>query len=59
MELVTRLEAATRSTADLYGLLKKAFATCASAPPCSQERCDARASIHNIEIELARRSPRP
>lgn len=59
MELVTRFEAATRSTADLRGLLKKAFAACASAPTCSQERCDALTSICNIEIELARRSPRP
>lgn len=59
MELVTRFEAATRSTADLRGLLKMAFATFASAPPCSQERCNALTSIYNIKIELARRSPCP
>lgn len=59
MELVTRFEAATRNTADLRGLLKKAFAACASAPPCSQERRDALASIGTIEIELARRTLRP
>lgn len=59
MELVTHFEAATRSTADLRGLLKMAFAACAFAPPCSQERRDALASICTIEIELARRSPCP
>lgn len=59
MALVTRFEAVTRSTADLRGLLKMAFSARASAPPCSQERHDALASIHTIEIELARRSPRP
>ncbi|MET3663352.1 hypothetical protein [Aquamicrobium ahrensii] len=59
MELVTRFEAATRSTADLHGLLKMAFVACASAPPCSQERRDALTSIRTIEFELARRSPCP
>lgn len=59
MELVTHFEAATRSTADLLGLLRKAFAACASAPPCSQERRNALTSIRTIEIELARRSPCP
>ena len=58
MELVTRFEATTRSTADLRGLLKMAFVACASAPPCSQARRDALTSIRTIEIELARRSPR-
>ncbi|HWJ88728.1 MAG TPA: hypothetical protein VNS12_11700 [Pelagibacterium sp.] len=57
MELVTRFETVTRSTADLRGLLKKAFAARASAPASSQERRDALTSIHNIKIELARRPP--
>lgn len=58
MKLVTCFEAATVSTAQLRGLLKKAFAACADAPPCSQERRNALASIRTIEIELARRPPR-
>lgn len=56
MDLVTRFDAATRSSADLRGLLKKAFVTCASAPPCSQARRDALTSIRTIEVELARRT---
>lgn len=56
MELITRFEAATRSTADLRGLLRKAFGAYACAPPCSQERRDALASMNNIKIELARRT---
>lgn len=57
MRLVTRFEAATRSTAELRCLLKEAFAAAASAPPCSQERRDALASIRNIRFELALRPP--
>jgi len=57
MKLVTCFEAATVSTAQLRGLLNVAFAASAAAPPGSQERCDALASMCNIEIELARRSP--
>jgi len=57
MKLVSRFEAAIASITDLRGMLKKAFAVCAAAPPCSQERCDALASIRTIEIELARRPP--
>lgn len=58
MKLVTCFEAASRSTGELRGLLKKAFTVCACAPSCSQERRDALTSIRNIEIELARRSLR-
>lgn len=57
MRLVTRSEAASRSTAELRCLLRKAFASAASAQPCSQERRDALSSIRNIEIELAMRPP--
>ncbi|WP_244439777.1 hypothetical protein [Nitratireductor aquibiodomus] len=57
MKLVTHFEAATRSTAELRCLLKKAFAVAASTPPCSQARRNALASIHTIEFELARRTP--
>lgn len=56
MDLVTPFEAATRSTADLRGLLRKAFVACASAPTCSEARRDALTSIRTLEIELARRT---
>lgn len=56
MELVTRFEAATRSTADLRGLLRRAFVACASALTCSQARRDALTSIRTSEIELVRRT---
>lgn len=59
MKLVTRFEAATRSTAELRALLRKAFAASAAAPPCSQMRRDALASIRTIEIELALPPPCP
>lgn len=59
MELVTRFELADRSIADLCGLLQMAFVACASAPPCSQARRDALVSIHNRDVELSRRLPRP
>lgn len=58
MKLVTCFEAATRSTAELRCLLRRAFAAAASAPACSQARRDALASIRTIEIELAWRPPR-
>ena len=57
MKLVSRFEAASRSTAELHGLLTGAFNAFASAPRSSQERCDALASMRNIEDELAARGP--
>ena len=57
MKLVSRFEAATRSTAELHGLLKEAFTAFASAPRGSQDRRDALATIRNIETELATRAP--
>ncbi len=57
MKLVTRFEAASRSTADLHGLLAKAFNAFANAPRGSDQRRDALASMHNIEAELASRKP--
>lgn len=49
MKLVSRFEAASRSTAELHGLLAEAFNAFASAPRSSQERRDALASMRNIE----------
>ena len=57
MKLVSRLEAASRSTAELHGLLAVAFNAFASAPRSSQERRDALESMRNIEDELATRAP--
>ena len=57
MKLVSRFEAASRSTAELHGLLAEAFNAFAAAPRSSQERRAALASMRNIEDELATRSP--
>ncbi|QDL91086.1 hypothetical protein FDP22_04365 [Paroceanicella profunda] len=57
MKLVTRFEAASRSTAELHGLLREAFNAFAAAPRGSQERHNALQSMHNIEAELAARAP--
>lgn len=57
MELVSRFEAASRSTAELHGLLTKAFNAFAAAPRGSNQRRDALASMRNIEDELAARAP--
>jgi hypothetical protein len=57
MTLVSRFEAASRSTAELHGLLAEAFNAFASAPRSSQERRDALATMRNIEDELATRVP--
>ena len=59
MKLITRFEAASRSTADLHGLLRDAFNALAAAPRGSQERRDALESLRAIEDELASRMPGP
>jgi hypothetical protein len=57
MRLITRFDAASRSTAELHALLREAFNAFASAPRGSIERSNALASLHNIEAELAVRPP--
>ena len=57
MKLVTRFEAASRSTQELRGLLRAAFNAFAAAPRGSIERQCALESMHNIETELASRAP--
>ncbi|AJE47978.1 hypothetical protein [Celeribacter indicus] len=57
MTLVSRFEAASRSTAELHGLLAEAFNAFAAAPRGSQERRNALKSMRNIEAELAARPP--
>jgi hypothetical protein len=57
MKLVSRFEAASRSTAELNGLLREAMLAFATAPRSSQERRDALTTIRNIENELAIRPP--
>lgn len=57
MKLVSRFEAASLSTADLYGLLNEALRAFSAAPRGSQVRRDALNTIHTIECELAIRPP--
>lgn len=57
MKLVSRFEAASRSTTELHDLLAKAFNAFCAAPRSSAERYDALQSMRNIEDELATRSP--
>ena len=58
MKLVSRFEAAARSTAELLCLLGEAKRAFTRAACGSQERHDALESIRNIEHELASRPPR-
>ncbi|MCR9196527.1 MAG: hypothetical protein NXH88_17445 [Hyphomonas sp.] len=57
MKLITRFEAATLSTVQLYGLRKEAFIAFAAAPRDSHEQRNALASMRNVEAELAIRPP--
>jgi hypothetical protein len=57
MKLVSKFEAATLGTTELFGLRKAAFIAFAFAPRGSQEQRDALESMRTIENELAKRSP--
>lgn len=57
MKLITRFDAAKRSTAELHGLYRDAFNALAAAPRGSEDRRNALASLQNIETELASRMP--
>ncbi len=57
MKLVSRFEAATLGTPELFGLRKEAFIAFTAAPRGSQEQREALVSMRNIEHELATRSP--
>lgn len=57
MKLVTRFEAASRSTTQLQSLFREAFNAFSVAPRGSPERQNALASLENIEAELASRMP--
>ena len=59
MKLVSRFEAASRSTAELYGLRKEAFVAFNAAARGSREQRKALATMRNIEHELAKRAPAP
>lgn len=59
MKLVSRFEAATLGTAELFGLRKEAFIAFSGAPRGSQEQRNALASMRAIEWELAKRKPAP
>ncbi|RMA40887.1 hypothetical protein [Rhodophyticola porphyridii] len=56
MRLITRFDAASRSTPELLTLHTEALRAFASAARGSIERSNALASLHNIEAELAVRS---
>ncbi len=59
MKLISRFEAVTLSTVELFGLRKEAFIAFSAAPRGSQEQRDALTSMRSIEHELASRSPTP
>lgn len=56
MKLVTRFEAAARSTTELQGLLRKAFNVLVTGSQHTQERDNAKATIETIKAELSSRS---
>ncbi len=57
MKLVSRFEAASLSTAELYGLRKEAFIAFTASPRGSQKQRKALVTMQNVEAELATRSP--
>lgn len=59
MRLITRFDAASRSTPELLALHTKALRSFASATRGSQERRNALISLDSIESELAARAPMP
>ena len=56
MRLITRFDAASRSTPELLALHTEALRAFASAARGLQQRSNALASLHNIECELAVRT---
>lgn len=56
MKLISRFEAATRSTTELHGLHTQALYAFTKAARGSQTRREALASLEAIEAELAARS---
>ena len=57
MKLISRFEAASRSTAELHSLLAEAFNAFCAAPRSTTERLNALHNMRTIEDELATRSP--
>ncbi|MBO6866575.1 MAG: hypothetical protein JJ877_05985 [Thalassococcus sp.] len=57
MKLVSRFEAATLSTPELYGLRREAFSAFTAAPRGSQKQREALVAMRTIEDELATRAP--
>ncbi|WP_420412392.1 hypothetical protein [Roseibium sp.] len=55
MKLITRFEAASRSTRELHALHSEAVVAFAHAARGSEARRNALSSLHNIEAELAMR----
>ncbi|MFY0310867.1 hypothetical protein ACFMBG_13325 [Leisingera sp. D0M16] len=59
MKRISRSEAASLGTADLYSLRKQAFIAFAAAARGSREQRDALATMRTIEDVLATRAPAP
>lgn len=57
MKLISRFEAASRSTCELHALHSEAFNAFANAPRGSEDRRNALGSLECIEAELAIRTP--
>ncbi|MDJ1008622.1 MAG: hypothetical protein QNJ13_12450 [Paracoccaceae bacterium] len=57
MKLISRFQAASLGTAELYGLRKEAFIAFVAAPRGSQKQRNALATMRTIEDELATRAP--
>lgn len=57
LKLVTRFEAASRTTPELHGLHRQALEAFNAASRGSEERATALASMCNIEAELHTRGP--
>lgn len=59
MKLISRFEAATLGTLQLYGLRREAFIAFSAAPRGSQAQRNALATMRAIEYELAKRTLTP
>ncbi|QPH54662.1 hypothetical protein [Pontivivens ytuae] len=57
MKLITRFEAAQRSTPELHRLLRETFNALVQSDPDTAQRRNALASIETIQAELASRDP--
>ena len=59
MKLITRFELVAKTESGLFGLLHHSFNHLAMSDPDTTDRCNALASIENIQREIASRAPCP